>query len=134
MPDPDSPFYAAAPLPPAYDLTTTLKMLGLNSRQAFRQARLDTVLKPLTGVEARITLFDAHEVQAWAKRLARLRILQAWGEHNARAPLLEAPTDSARDTVCPRCGAFALHRFDRSQVRCIQNHVTASSPARRTNP
>lgn len=124
MPDPDHPFFAAQPLPPAFDLTTTLKMLGLNSRQAFRQARLDTVLKPLTGVESRITLFDAREVRDWAKRLARLRILQAWGEVSARAPLLDAPASTKRDTACPKCGGFAQLNEDRSRARCLANHVS----------
>lgn len=124
MPNSDYPFYAAKPLPPAYDLSTTLKMLGLKSRQTFRQARLDTVLKSLTGVESRITLFDAREVQDWAKRLARLRIMQAAGEVSPKTPLIDAPADSKRDTTCPRCGAFALRNpLTSSQtIFCIKGH------------
>ena len=124
MPNSDYPFYAAKPLPPAYDLSTTLKMLGLKSRQAFRQARLDTVLRPLGGVESRITLFDAREVQDWAKRLARLRIMQAAGEVSPKTPLLEAPADSKRDTTCPRCSAFALQTPSATSptIFCIKGH------------
>ena len=78
MPNSDYPFYTAKPLPPAYDLSTALKMLGLKSRQAFRQARLDTVLKSLTGVESRITLFDAdkHHVFDVARFAVEIKPIQ----------------------------------------------------------
>lgn len=128
-PSPDTPFFAAEPTPPAYDLPTTLKMLGLESRQHLRQSGLQQVLKPVQ-LEARVTLYEASSVQAWARRLARLRILQALGERDPKAPLLQAPADPARDTVCPKCGGFALFNGDGSAARCLKGHSTSAASRR----
>ncbi len=119
---PETPFFAAEPTPPAYDLPTTLKMLGLESRQLLRQSGLQQALKAVQ-LEARVTLYEAASVRAWAKRLARLRIRQAWGEVDGRTPLLEAPADAQRDTVCPVCGGFA-QRGPGAATRCLKGHVT----------
>jgi hypothetical protein len=116
------PFFNAKPTPPAYDLPTTLKMLGLESRQHLRQSGLQQVLVPVE-LEARVTLYEAESVRVWARRLARLRLLQLMGEREPRAPLLSAPTDASRDTVCPKCGGFALFSLDRSASVCLKKHT-----------
>lgn len=117
----DFPFGSASPIPQSYDLANTLKLLGL-SKQLFYQSGLPSVIKAYP--VSRMTLFDATSVQAWAKRLGRLRIMQALGERSARTPLVEAPAEAGRDAQCPRCGKFALLTTDQTATRCMAGHVT----------
>ncbi len=120
------PSLDATPIPPCYDLETTLRLLGLNNLAMFTKSGLRDQIKV---VSDRHLLFDPNDVQRWAKRLARLRIRAAWGEVTMGGRgnrLLDAPTDAERDTVCPRCGDFAQSAAGPRphQVRCIQGHVS----------
>jgi hypothetical protein len=117
----DFPFGSANPIPQSYDLTNTLKLLGL-SKQLFYQSGLPSALTSYP--VSRMTLFDATSVQEWAKRLGRLRIMQALGERSVRTPLVEAPAEASRDAQCPRCGKFALLTADKTATRCMAGHTT----------
>lgn len=124
----DFPFGSASPIPQSYDLANTLKLLGL-SKQLFYQSGLPSAIKSYP--VSRMTLFDATSVQEWAKRLGRLRIMQALGERSARTPLVEAPADAGRDAQCPRCGKFALLTADQTVTRCMAGHTTPVSSSRK---
>lgn len=128
MPPNEFPFGSAHPIPQSYDLASTLKLLGL-SKQLFYQSGLPNVIKAYP--VSRMTLFDAVSVQGWAKRLGRLRIMQALGERSARTPLVEAPAEAGRDAQCPRCGKFALLTADRAATRCMAGHTLPVSPTRK---
>lgn len=122
----------AAPIPPSYDLETTLRLLGLNNLAMFTKSGLRG---QISVVSDRHLLFDPNDVRRWAKRLARLRIRAAWGEVTMGGRgnrLVDAPTDTERDTVCPRCGDFAQSEPgpQPQRVRCIQGHVSAAPPTR----
>lgn len=121
------PSLDVAPIPPSYDLETTLRLLGLNNLAMFTKSGLRDQIKV---VSDRHLLFDPNDVQRWARRLARLRIRAAWGEVTMGGRgnrLVDAPTDTERDTVCPQCGDFAQSAVGSRppQVRCIQGHVSA---------
>lgn len=127
MPPSEFPFGSANPIPQSYDLANTLKLLGL-SKQVFYQSGLPSSIKSYP--VSRMTLFDAASVQDWAKRLGRLRIMQALGERSARTPLVEAPAEAGRDAQCPRCGKFALYTADKTAMRCMAGHSSPVSATR----
>jgi hypothetical protein len=120
-----TPFANVKPLTQVYDLGTTLKLLGLRSRQAFRQSGVERQIKsyPLSS-GGKLKVYDAAEVREWAFRLARLRLAQQLGEiDNARYPLIAAPAGSERDVACPQCGAFA-RRDPHGHILCMNRHRT----------
>jgi hypothetical protein len=118
-----TPFADVKPLTQVYDLGTTLKLLGLRSRQAFRQSGVEKQIKsfPLSS-GGKLKVYDAAQVREWAYRLARLRLAQQLGEiDNARYPLVEAPAGNDRDVACPQCGAFA-RRDTHGHILCMNRH------------
>lgn len=120
-----TPFTDVKPLTQVYDLGTTLKLLGLRSRQAFRQSGVEKQIKsfPLSS-GGKLKVYDAGQVREWAYRLARLRLAQQLGEiSNARYPLVDAPAAAERDVACPQCGAFA-RRDPHGHILCMNRHRT----------
>ncbi len=124
------PFVAIDPIPPSYSLAQTVELLGLKSPQAFRQSGLESsitsyLLSASEHTARGVRVYDAAEVQAWALRLARLRLAQRSGEiRNSRFPLLEAPADADHDALCPKCGAFA-RRGAKGSILCLHGHRTS---------
>ena len=123
------PFAAIEPMPPSYSLSQTVELLGLKSPQAFRQSGLESritsyLLSTFEHTARGVRVYNAAEVQAWALRLARLRLAQRSGEiKNSRFPLVEAPADAEHDALCPRCGAFG-RRNAKGIILCLHGHRT----------
>lgn len=121
------------PIPSSYTLDDTLRKLGLGVRQGFYQARLhEHIQRYLVG--QRTFVYDADDVDEWAVRMARRRILVAWGVLSEKSPLADAPVKDGLDTTCPICGAFALrHPQAGARIRCEAGHETSRRRKPRRN-
>lgn len=109
---------------PVYDLDDTLNVLGLKSRQLFHQSGLAHSIRFYQ--VGKVRLYNAADVQEWARRLARLRLAQRAAELRQRYPLTQAPATAERDAVCPKCQAFA-RRSANGDLWCLQGHRTPPS-------
>ncbi len=119
------------PIPPSYTLEGALKKLGLGARQSFYQAGLhEQVHRYLVG--QRTYVYDAADVDVWAARMVRRRILIAWGLLSEKSPLTKAPVKDSLDTTCPVCGGFALRHPEMAQtIRCEAGHETPGGGQKR---
>lgn len=87
----------------AYDLETTLALLGLDSASTLYRSGLD-IPQPARGV------YEADAVEDWSDRLARRRAYIRLGLKGDKSALADAPSDDSYDLVCPSCGRLAVQK------------------------